>query len=247
MIFSIHAGHGKQDSKSCGAYTSLLKESIANRDIKDEVIKLLRAEGHTVYDDTVDYPSSASDCVNKQVANVNSHKDVDLAVGIHFNSGRSDLKGDNSIGGFEVIVCNNSGAKQEYGKRMCSKMESLGFRNRGIKVNSKLGYLKAKPQCIIAEICFVDDKDDVELYNKLGAKKIAKALVEAMLNKTITTSAAKPSEPTKEVYYRVVVGSYKQKNKALELQAKAKELGFEGAFITTFTKNVPRKLPLLSV
>ena len=67
MIFSIHAGHGKQDSKSCGAYTSLLKESVANREVKDEVIRLLKTEGHTVYDDTVDYPSSAADCVNKQV------------------------------------------------------------------------------------------------------------------------------------------------------------------------------------
>lgn len=237
-IYSVHAGHGKQDSKSCGAYTSHLKESVANRDVKDEVIKLLRQEGHTVYDDTVDYPSSASDCVNKQVANANSHSRVDLAISIHFNSGRKDLKGDGSIGGFEALVYSNSGTKATVGKRICSKMEGLGFRNRGVKTNTNLGFLKrTKHPCVLLEVCFVDDVDDVALYNKLGAKQIAKTIVEGILNKELTTNDVKPTEPTtNEVYHRVVIGSFTSKNKALELQAKAKQAGFEGAFITTFTK-----------
>ena len=53
MRFNIHSGHGKQDSKSCGA-NGLIKESIENRKVKDEVITLLKQEGHTVYDCTVD-------------------------------------------------------------------------------------------------------------------------------------------------------------------------------------------------
>ena len=234
-IYSIHAGHGKQDSKSCGAYTSLLKESVANREVKDEVIRLLKTDGHTVYDDTVDYPSSASDCVNKQVKNTNSHSNVSLAIGIHFNSGRNDLKGDNSIGGFEVIVCNNSGTKQTIGKRICSKMEGLGFRNRGVKLNSGLGFLKnTKCQSMIVEVCFVDDKDDVELYNKLGVKQIAKAIVEGILDKKIDTVETKPTTPN--TYYRVVVGSFKDREEAIKLQAKAIQAGFTGTFLTTFKK-----------
>lgn len=239
MIFSIHSGHGKQDSKSCGAYTNLLKESVANREVKDEVIKLLKAEGHTVYDDTVDYPSSASDCVNKQVTNTNSHSNLDLAIGIHFNSGRNDLKGDGSIGGFEVIVCNSTGTKQTIGKRICSKMQEQGFKNRGVKINTRLGFLnKSYCQSMILEVCFVDDADDVKLYNKLGAKQIAKAIVEGILDKTISTPSdtTDTSSSNGELYYRVVIGSYKDKNKALELQAKAEQAGFEGAFLTTFIK-----------
>lgn len=241
-FYSIHAGHGKQDSKSPGAYTDLLKESVANREVKDEVIKLLRAEGHTVYDDTVDYPSSASDCVNKQISNTNSHSNLSLAVGIHFNSGRKDLKGDGSIGGFEVIVCNNSGTKQEIGKRICSKMEEQGFKNRGVKTNSNLGFLKnTKAQAIIVEVCFVDDADDVKLYNKLGAKQVAKAIVEGILGKTISTATEEPQKPSEpasneELYYRVVIGSFKNRNEAVTLQAKAKEAGFKDAFLTTYIK-----------
>lgn len=241
-FYSIHAGHGKQDSKSTGAYTDLLKESVANREVKDEVIKLLRAEGHTVYDDTVDYPSSASDCVNKQISNTNSHSNLDLAVGIHFNSGRKDLKGDGSIGGFEVIVCNNSGTKQEIGKRICSKMEEQGFKNRGVKLNTGLGFLKkSHAQAIIVEVCFVDDADDVKLYNKLGAKQVAKAIVEGILGKTISTATKEPQEPSEpasdgELYYRVVIGSFKDRNEAVTLQAKAKEAGFKDAFLTTYVK-----------
>lgn len=39
-----------------------------------------------------------------------------------------------------------------------------------------------------------------------------------------------------ETYYRVVVGSFKEKAKALELQAKAKQAGFDGAFLVTYEK-----------
>ncbi len=60
MKFNVHAGHGAQDSKSPGA-VGLIKESIEDRKVKDEVISLLRKEGHTVYDCTVDYPSSQQD------------------------------------------------------------------------------------------------------------------------------------------------------------------------------------------
>lgn len=39
---SVGAGHGKQDSKSAGASSALMKESIEDRKVKDEVIKLLK-------------------------------------------------------------------------------------------------------------------------------------------------------------------------------------------------------------
>ena len=100
--FNVHAGHGKQDSKSCGAI-GLIKESIENRLVKDEVIKLLKAEGHTVYDCTVDYPDSKSDWVNKQVNNCNKNS-VDLDISIHFNAGRKDQVGDGKTGGVVVLV-----------------------------------------------------------------------------------------------------------------------------------------------
>ena len=229
--FNVHAGHGKQDSKSCGAI-GLIKESVENRLVKDEVIRLLKAEGHTVYDCTVDYPNSASDCVSKQVANCNKNK-VDLDISIHFNAGRKDPNGDNKTGGVEVLVCNTTGTKQEYAKRVCASVSKLGYTNRGVKVTTKLGYLnKVTNQCILIECCFVDDADDIKKYNY---KTMAKAIVEGILNKTISTTQTTTQTNTntngKELYYQVVCGSYKNKSNAETMKAKLVQAGFKDVFL----------------
>ena len=222
--FNVHAGHGKQDSKSCGAI-GLIKESVENRLVKDEVIRLLKAEGHTVYDCTVDYPTSASDCVNKQVANCNKNT-VDLDISIHFNAGRKDATGDNKTGGVEVLVANTTGTKQNYAKRVCTSIAKLGYNNRGVKVTTSLGYLnKVKNQCILIECCFVDDKDDIKLYNY---KTMAKAIVEGILDKTISNTT---TTSDKTLYYQVVCGSYQSKENAENMKAKLEKAGFSGVFL----------------
>ena len=221
MRFNIHAGHGKQDSKSCGA-NGLIKESIENRKVKDEVITLLKQEGHTVYDCTVDYPASAEDCVAKQVTNCNKHI-VDLDISIHFNSGRKDLNGDGKTGGVEVLVYNSTGVKQEYAKRVCKSVAKLGYTNRGVKIRTNLGYLsKVKNQCILIECCFVDDADDVKKYNY---KTMAKAIVEGILNKKLE----------EDTMYRVICGSFKNRSYAEEQVKKLEKNGYS-AFIELYKK-----------
>ena len=221
MRFNIHSGHGKQDSKSCGAI-GLIKESIENRKVKDEVITLLKQEGHTVYDCTVDYPASAEDCVAKQVTNCNKHI-VDLDISIHFNSGRKDPNGDGSTGGVEVLVYNSTGVKQEYAKRVCESVAKLGYTNRGVKIRTNIGYLsKVKNQCILIECCFVDDADDVKKYNY---KTMAKAIVEGIINKKLE----------EDTMYRVICGSYKNKLNAEEQVRKLEKNGYS-AFIELYKK-----------
>lgn len=227
--YNVHAGHGKQDSKSCGA-VGLIKESVENRLVKDEVISLLRKKGHTAYDCTVDYPADANDCVRKQIANCNKHK-VDLDISIHFNSGRNDTKGDNDTGGVEVLVCNKTGTKQEYAKRVCASISKLGYTNRGVKVRTNLGYLnKVTNQCILIECCFVDDKDDVKKYNY---KEMAKAIVEGILNETINTTqtTTQTNSAGKKLYYQVVCGSFQDKRNAESMKADLEKAGFKGVFL----------------
>ena len=219
--FNIHAGHGKQDSKSCGAI-GLIKESVENRLVKDEVIRLLKTEGHTVYDCTVDYPNDKSDCVNKQVANCNRNK-VDLAVSIHFNSGAKDATGNNKTTGVEVLVANKTGSKQAYANRVCESISKLGYKNRGVKVVSNLGYLnRSSNQCILIECCFVDDKDDVKIYNY---KTMAKAIVEGILDKKLGNT------DSKNLVYQVVCGSYSNKVNAENMKSQLEKAGFKGVFL----------------
>lgn len=180
MRLNIHAGHGKQDSKSCGS-EGLIKESIEDRRVKDEVIRLFKSKGHTVFDCTIDYPSSKSDCINKIVTKCNSNS-VDLDVSIHFNSGAEDEKGNGKTTGVEVLVYNTTTKAYKYAQRVCNRISQLGFCNRGVKTRTDLGVLKTKNPNMLIECCFVDDKDDI---NKYEYKTIAKAIVEGILDETI--------------------------------------------------------------
>ena len=186
MKFNSHAGHGKQDSKSCGA-SKIVKESVENRFLNEEVINLLKKEGHIVHDCTIDYPASKNDCLNKIIAKCNQNK-VDLDISHHLNSGRSDLNGDGSIGGVEVWVYSKTSKAYEPAVRVCKELEKLGFKNRGVKIKPDYSILKnTNSPAMIIEYFFVDDKDDCNLYNKLGYKSLAKAVVQGILNKEINT------------------------------------------------------------
>lgn len=235
MNFTVHAGHNPDGKKACGAI-GLIKESTENRNVKNEVIRLLKKEGHTVYDCTVENGTSVSDIVNKQVAKMNSYSNIDLHISIHFNSGANDKAGNNKTTGTEVLVCNTSGTKYDIAKRICSKVEALGYKNRGVKVRTDLGVLKkSKGQTLLVECCFVDDKDDIDLYNY---KSMAKAIVEGVLNKTISASVPAPTPiPSEKVFYRAISGSFNDKNNALDRKSKLEKDGFDGVFLDAFVKD----------
>lgn len=181
--YNIHAGHNPDGKKACGA-VGLIKESTEARKVKRLVIKYLKAQGHTVYDCTVDNGTSASNVLIKIVSKCNAHK-VDLDVSIHFNSGASDKKGNDKTTGTEVLVYSNSSKAKDEAQRICKEIASLGFRNRGVKVRSDLYFLrKTKSPALLVECCFIDDKDDVELYD---ADKMARAIVKGITGKEVST------------------------------------------------------------
>ena len=59
------------------------------------------------------------------------------------------------------------------------EIEALGFKNRGVKIRTDLYVLhRTNSPAMLIECCFVDDKDDVELYDY---KKMAAAIVAGIL------------------------------------------------------------------
>lgn len=191
MKINVHGGH---NSYTPGA-SSILNELKEDRIVKDEVIRLLKAEGHTVYDCTDDAGKNEDQNLINIVNKCNS-RTVDLDASIHLNSGRKDLKGDNSTGGVEVYVYDTSANSAiEEAERVAAKIsKELGVHNRGVKVcgNNLYVVAKTKASAMLVECCFVDDKDDADRWN---AKKCAEAIVEGILNKEINSQPVeKPSE-----------------------------------------------------
>lgn len=216
MKINVHAGHNPDGKVSCGAI-GLIKESTEARKVKDEVIKLLKEEGHTVYDCTCSDGTSQSDVLNKIIKKCNEHV-VDVDVSIHFNAGATDKIGNGRTTGTEVLLYSSESKAKEIAEKVVRSIAQLGFKNRGIKYRTDLAVLRrTKSPALLVECCFVDDKDDVNLYS---AKTMAKAIVEGIFNKKV-------EESIKDDIYRVQVGAFQEKTVAEVLAKKVKAAGFE--------------------
>ena len=225
MRINIHAGHNPKGKIACGA-VGLIDESTENRNVVKELKYYLEKEGHTVFDCTCDNGTSKSDVINKIAAKSNSNN-VDLDISIHFNSGANDKTGNSKSTGTECLIYNTANNKEVIAKRICANIAQLGFKNRGVKIRTDLSILKkTKAPCILVECCFVDDFDDVKLYN---AKSIAKAIAQGILNKTIE------DKKTTDEYYRVIGGSFRNRTYAEDSKNKLIKLGFN-PFIEVYKK-----------
>ena len=211
MKIAIHAGHNPDGKTACGA-VGLIRESTESRKVKDKVIEMLRAQGHTVYDCTVDNGTSQSDVLKKIVTKCNAHT-VDLDISIHFNSGVI-LTRDGKTTGTEVFVYNSNSKAKATAQNIVNSIASLGYKNRGVKYSTSLYFLKhTKNPALLIECCFVTDPEDIDLYN---ADKMAQAIVKGITGvEPSTPSTSTPSVPstsntstsTKEFKVKVKVSS----------------------------------------
>lgn len=118
---------------------------------------------------------------------------VDLYVSIHFNAGGGR--------GTEVYLAPRSyygsdssyNTNLGYASRVQQKMVSLGFTNRGVKTEEFYVLVNTNAHAILIETCFCDSVADKQLYDSLGADRVAKAIVEGILN--IFVNAPAPSTP----------------------------------------------------
>lgn len=223
MIINVHAGHNPDGKVACGA-VGLIKESTEAREVKDFVISKLKKLGHTVYDCTVNDGKSQSDVLSKIVKKCNAHT-VNLDVSIHFNSGRNDKKGDGDNAGVEVLVYSKTSKSKSYAEDVCKAVSKLGFDNRGVKYDTSLYFLKkTNAPAMLIECCFVDDADDVKLYD---AEKMANAIVKGITGEDIEDE----KKDDKKIIYRVQVGAYSKKDSAEAMKKKLKSAGFDSTIV----------------
>lgn len=191
MVINVHAGHNPHGKVACGA-VGLISESIENRRVKDLVVDELRRMGHTVYDCTVEDGTSQSDVLNRIIRKCNAHK-VDLDVSIHFNSASNA-----QASGTEVYVYSDRSQAVSTARETLNAICSLGFRNRGVKTNSKLAFLRrTSAPAMLIECCFVSSDKDVSLYN---AEEMAAAIVYGITGaRCISESTNEPSMPDDEL------------------------------------------------
>ena len=169
---------------ACGAI-GLIRESTEARAVKDSVVAQLTSMGHTVRDCTCNNGISQNDILQKIVAVCNA-QDADLDISIHFNAG-AQSEADGHTTGTEVYVYSTSSAAATYAQQVVDSIAALGFRNRGVKERTSLYVLRhTKAPAMLIECCFVDDPEDVALYN---ADRMAAAIVAGITGQAAETTA----------------------------------------------------------
>lgn len=170
MRIGINCGHTVSSQPGCGA-VGFIDESVETREVGMRVMSLLRQAGHTVVDCTNDYAPSTSSNLS-QIVGLANKQPLDLFISIHFNAG----------GGQGTEVFTYGGEKHAEAVRVCNALNKFGFVNRGIKDGSNLYVVRrSDAKAMLIEVCFVDTKSDVDLYNSVGVDRIAQAICTAIV------------------------------------------------------------------
>lgn len=172
MKIILNAGHTASGAGS-GA-VGFINESTETRRVVNLVKYYLRGKGHTVIVANVDKAKSQYEYLREVVKIANKHADADMFVSVHFNAG----------GGTGCECYTYKGKKTASAVGICEELSKYGFRNRGVKDGSPLYVIsKTKMPAVLAEVCFVDNNEDCNLYKSVTVNRVAQAITRGILKK----------------------------------------------------------------
>ena len=214
----IDLGHGGNDPGSVGLNRTY--ESNIVLAIGKELDKLLKN-----YDIEVKFTrlSDTYLSLSERVKIANNFK-ADYFLSIHINSAT-----DKSVRGTEIWQYSNKNNKlNKFSNKLCKDISNIfNIRNRGVKFSQNFFVLKNTnmPSALI-EVDFISNIDaEKDLNISDNIKAIALAIKDNLLD------LFGLDKDTNNSLYRVCIGSYKDKNNAINQVKLAKDKGFTDAYI----------------
>ena len=219
MKWYLDFGHGGKDSGAIGP-TNLKESDIAlkigmmvKETLENAFEKVIITRDNDKYY-SLDYRTKKA-----------NNENCDYFVSIHLNSAPNP-----SAKGCEVWLYDENSKLQTLANNLCNNLATkINTHNRGVKYSKKLSVLKnSKMPALLIEIDFISNKE-VENYlkNDKNLKNISDTISSTLLsfvNKSIVDDG---------VFYRVCIGSFNNKNNAVNLKNKAISKGFKDTHIYT--------------
>lgn len=176
MKIGVNDGHTLRGAGT-GA-VGIIKEGEHTRLVGEEVRRLLKERGNTVYNCSVDYAATTNESLSLVVQQAN-REDLDWFIAIHFNAASGQGRG--------VEVYTYEGRQYQDALDVCTNIAAtLGIPNRGVKAGTGLYVIRRTiAKSMLIEVCFVDS-DDANKYLSIGHKAVAKAIVDALDNHVIS-------------------------------------------------------------
>ncbi len=231
-VLGLRGGH----SPYCVGAIGHLHEQQEMLNYYHAIKEVWEAYGHTIVD-----CNSTANSQNGELsegARKANNASIDLFVSLHMNSYNGNAYGT------EAWTYGEGARANPYAKNLVNNFKELGFINRGVKYNKDYYEMQnINAPNIILETLFCDNAEDVDKYHNIRWKQLAHAFCNALDSNipfTPPTPIVTPTKPIEEVesdvFYRVVVGSYRNKDNANIIMEEAKNKGFKDAFLVAFKK-----------
>ena len=202
MNILLIAGHGGGDPGACACG---YKEADLTREVAAALLPKLSAYAKTELFDTsknmYTYLKNGGKC---------DFSKYNYVLEIHFNAAAADTAGNGKTTGTEILVhSTESGTTVE--EAIINRIAALGFKNRGIKRRSDLQNMNICKKTYgvsyaLIETCFIDDRDDVNLYQSKKSEVI-NAIVDG-----IASGFGLKKEETKLKEFKDTKGHYAEKH-----------------------------------
>lgn len=160
MKILLMAGHGNGDP---GAVGNGYQEAVLVREIVPILRDKLKAYADVTIFDMGENP------YKYLKSNSFNFKEFDYVLEVHFNAHKKETVSNGKTMGVEILVhTTEKGTRVE--NAILSNITALGFTNRGVKRRSDLRNMnickgKQGVSYALIETCFIDDIDDMALYN----------------------------------------------------------------------------------
>ncbi|NFO55924.1 N-acetylmuramoyl-L-alanine amidase [Clostridium botulinum] len=171
MKIGLRAGH----SDNCEGAVGIVNEHEQMKKYYAAIKAVFEQYGHTVIDcnsNANNANAELSEGVNK--ANSNN---VDIFISLHMNCYNSQAHGT------EVLVSSQNSKAYNYAKKLVNNYSELGFTNRGVKFEKLYEMNHINAPNLISEICFCDNQEDINIYNKYSWEQLAHVLCNSIDSK----------------------------------------------------------------